>query len=82
MTFCDTVSKVLLLNGESMRILGFVLFFMSELIFAQPKTRYVIGVEAQNYLPYFRTEGKTYLGFSRELFDMFGEYAQIQFEYC
>lgn len=65
-----------------MRFSILLLLFVSEILLAQPKTKYVIGVEAQNYLPYFRTDGKTYVGFARELFDLFGAHAQIEFVYA
>jgi ABC-type amino acid transport substrate-binding protein len=65
----------------SMRVLLLLLLFCSEALFAQKKQRYTIAVENQNYMPYYRVDGNVYLGFARELFDLFAADAGIEFEY-
>ncbi|HET9239930.1 MAG TPA: transporter substrate-binding domain-containing protein [Oligoflexus sp.] len=64
-----------------MRVLLLSLLLCSEALFAQKKPRYTIAVENQNYMPYFRVDGNEYLGFARELFDLFAADAGIEFEY-
>jgi len=64
-----------------MRVLVVLLLFCSEALFAQKKPRYTIAVENQNYMPYFRVDGTEFLGFARELFDLFASDAGVEFEY-
>jgi ABC-type amino acid transport substrate-binding protein len=64
-----------------MRVILLLLLFCSEALFAQKKQRYTIAVENQNYMPYFRVDGNVYLGFARELFDLFAADAGIEFDY-
>ncbi|WP_022669273.1 transporter substrate-binding domain-containing protein [Desulfospira joergensenii] len=50
--------------------------------FAGKKTdTYIIGVENIKYLPHYTIDGSVYVGFARELFDLFAQYADIHFKY-
>ena len=42
---------------------------------------YVIGVENIHYLPYYASEGDSYIGFAREFLDMFADETGITYEY-
>ena len=42
---------------------------------------YTIGVERLNYQPYYYVEEDQYMGFSRELLDLFARHYQHQFQY-
>ncbi len=42
---------------------------------------YVIGVERLKYMPYYDYQGNEYIGFSRELLDLFSQYSGHKLEY-
>lgn len=60
--------------------LALILFLLIALRPAQAEP-YVVGVENIHYLPYYASEGDSYIGFAREFLDMFADETGIEFVY-
>ena len=61
----------------------FVVLFLNAVLFSNNAQAgsYTIGVERLNYQPYFYFEDEQYLGFSRDLLDLFARHYQHQLKY-
>jgi len=64
-------------------IFSFFVYIQSLCLIANegPLGDYVVGVESQSYAPYFYVEDGRYLGFSRELLDLFFDIENLKIEY-
>lgn len=61
------------------RCLALVLCFSAKQVVAET---YVIGVEANDYLPYWKAEGSKYTGFGKDFFDAFASHSGHQFKFA
>lgn len=67
------------------RKLLFIFFVLPLLIFSHnlsaQETKFVVGVEQLDYMPYYKIKDGDYYGYARELFDAFGKYSGYNFKY-
>lgn len=68
-------------NAFKALLIGLIsLFILSNTSLAEKKV-YTVGVEALKYMPHYDNDNKEYIGFARDLLDMFAENQGYRFRY-
>lgn len=70
------------LAGMTVAFFGFLFLIFDHPLFAQDVKEYTVGVENIDYAPYYSVNNKgEYIGFAREVLDLFAKYNKIKFIY-